>query len=190
MKNVCRWSVVLVVLLSLAGAAHAQAEKAFSIPVSQKIVRFEAQAPDGHWIKGAVLEGDQFRIEDHSLSQAVALVPVAKDDGVLFRIFRIEKHGTDGESMHFVEELEMRPEETAFTKKASSSLSIRGLSIGESKATGGLPTAKSACRGNANQVAKNNFTGRCCVSCGGTTSCGCAVDDSCGSCCAGICCVY
>jgi hypothetical protein len=31
-------------------------------------------------------------------------------------------------------------------------------------------------------------TGRCCVACGGTTSCGCAVDDSCGSCCSGGCC--
>lgn len=190
MTHAYRWSLAVGVLLLFSGATHAQTEKAFSVPVSQKIVRFEAQAPDGHWIKGAVLEGDQFRIEDHFLGQAVALVPVAKDDGVLFRIFRIEKHGADGESMHFVEELEMRPEETAFTKKAPSSLSIRGVSIGEPKATRGLPTAKSACRGNASQVVKNNFTGRCCVTCGGTTSCGCAVDDTCGSCCSGICCVY
>jgi hypothetical protein len=33
-------------------------------------------------------------------------------------------------------------------------------------------------------------TGRCCVSCGGTTSCGCAVDDTCGSCCSSGCCYY
>jgi hypothetical protein len=127
-----RWVMKKLLLLTAAAvllaAPAARAEKAYSVPVSDKIVKLELQAPDGHWIKGMVLEGDQFRIDDSVLKLSMAFIPVTTERGVRVRVFRIEKHGKD-ESMHFVENIETNLGDTAYTKKASVGFGIRVLDV-------------------------------------------------------------
>jgi hypothetical protein len=190
MRNACRLTLALLLLLASAIGAKAE-QKAYSVPVSQKIVNLEVQVPDGHWIKGAVLEGDQFRVEDHDLKVTMAFIPLTKaGGGVLVRVFRIEKHEDGNESIHFVEEIESGLGETAYTKKAAAAFSVRVVKVTEPPAEGGgRPALKSSCKASSGSIALSKFiAGRCCITCGGNTSCGCAVDDTCGSCCAGGCC--
>ena len=116
MKTVRR--VLLPLLLLAVGATGVEAQqKAYSIPVSKKIVRLEVQIPDGHWIKGAVLEGDQFRVEDRDLKFAMAFIPVVKETGVQVRTFRIEKNANGDERMSFVENLDSGLGDAVYTKK-------------------------------------------------------------------------
>jgi hypothetical protein len=175
----------------LAGAA-ARAEKAQSVPVSDKIIKLEVQAPDGHWIKGAVREGDQFRIEDHVLNVTMALVPITTDSGIRFRTFRIEDRGEGNESMHFVEEFETGLGETAYTRKARIGLGVkvREVVVPKEDLDPRTPVLKGC--GKAGKFLEEGYVqpGRCCVTCGGTTSCGCAVEDTCGTCCSGGCCYF
>lgn len=77
------------IALLLAGSV-AGAEKAQSVPVSDKIVKLEVQAPDGHWIKGMVREGDQFRIHDSALNLTMAMVPIITERGIRIRTFRVD----------------------------------------------------------------------------------------------------
>lgn len=186
--------LTLTVLLLVSGELPIKAEqKVFSIPISKNIVRLEVQVPDGHWIKAAVLEGDQLRVEDQSLKVAVALIPVIKDGNLLVRVFRIEKRETGEESMHFIEQIEQGFGETSYTKLTAATFSIRAAGVNEPPQNNfNQPATKNPCKngGNADFLSKFGGDGpaRCCVTCGGTTSCGCGVQDTCGSCCAGICC--
>ena len=178
-------------LLTICAVQGKADQKAFSVPVSKKIVRLEVQVPDGHWIKAAVLEGDQLRIEDHSLKEIVALIPIIKSGNLVVRVFRIEKHEAGEESMHFVEDIEQGFGETSYTKKTTATFSVRSIGTNEpSRDSNGRPATKNSCKdeGNASFLTKVGG-GRCCVTCGATTSCGCAVDDTCGSCCSGGCCL-
>lgn len=135
MKNACRLAVAFLMLA--AGTAGAKAEqRAYSVPVSQKIVKLEVQVPDGHWIKAAVLEGDQLRVEDRDLKVVMAFIPVTKDGAVRVRAFRIEKHKDGDESMHFVEDIDSGVGETAYTKKAAASFAVRVVKVVESPAEG------------------------------------------------------
>lgn len=121
--------LLTVAAVLLAGPA-ARAEKAHSVPVSDKIVKLEIQAPDGHWIKGMVLEGDQFRIDDSALNLSMAFVPVTTErGGIRIRAFRIEKHGEGNESMHFVEDIDTNLGDTTFTKKAKVGFGVRVLDV-------------------------------------------------------------
>lgn len=179
------------IALLLAGSV-AGAEKAQSVPVSDKIVKLEVQAPDGHWIKGMVREGDQFRIHDSALNLTMAMVPIITERGIRIRTFRVEDRGEGNESMHFVEEIETSIGETGFTRKARFGLGVRVLEVVTPKADldPRIPATKGC--GKAGKLFEEGFgtgqVGRCCVTCGGTTSCGCAVEDTCGSCCSGGCC--
>jgi len=121
-------TVLTCLLVGIAGIAHAQ-QKAYSVKVSDKIVRMEIQAPDGRWIKVAVQEGDQARITDRDLKLDMAFIPVRQDGGVRIRVFRIETHPSGDESMHFVEDFDTKVGDIGYTKKATSTFAVKVLEI-------------------------------------------------------------
>jgi hypothetical protein len=188
------WLVVMSTCLLATGAraAHAQ-QKAYSVKVSDKIVHMEILVPDGHWIKVAVQEGEQARITDPELKLDMAFIPVRQGVGIRVRAFRIEKHPSGDESMHFVEEIDTNIGDIGYTKKATSAFAVKVVEMITPPAgsSSGLP-AKGQCS-NLGSILGDKVlakaAGRCCVTCGGTKTCGCAVDDDCGSCCAGLCCL-
>jgi hypothetical protein len=192
MKKLWLFTISACLLIGAAGAVSAQ-QKAYSVRVSDKIIHMEIQVSDGRWIKVAVQEGEQARITDNEMKLDMAFIPIRQEDGFRVRMFRIEKHPTGDESMHFVEEIDTKIGDIGYTKKAPSTFSIRILQLGDPSTAGheGIP-AKDSC--NKSSGASGDLTlkfgggGRCCVHCGGTTSCGCAVEDYCGSCCSGGCC--
>jgi len=187
------WLVMISACLLIVGAGAVSAQqKAYSVRVSDKIVRMEIQVADGRWIKVAVQEGEQARITDNEMKQDMAFIPVRQQDGFRVRVFRIEKHPTGDESMHFVEEIDTKIGDIGYTKKAPSTFSIRVLQVGDPiNASHENTPAKGFCSGASDALTfKFGGGGRCCVTCGSTTSCGCAVEDYCGSCCSGGCCSF
>jgi hypothetical protein len=143
--------------------------------------------------KVAVQEGEQARITDNDLKLDMAFIPVRQEDGIRVRMFRIEKHPTGDESMHFIEEIETKIGEIGYARKAPSTFSVRVLQVGDPLTAGQEGILAKGCnsRGvSGNLTLKFGGGGRCCVTCGGTHSCGCAVDDYCGSCCSGGCCAF
>lgn len=133
MKTVRRVLLPMLLLAVAATGAEAQ-QKAYSIPVSKKIVRLEVQVPEGRWVKGAVLEGDQFRVEDRVSNVAMAFIPVVKESGVQVRAFRIEKHENGDESMRFVENLDSGLGDASYTKKAPGAFGVRVVKVVEPSA--------------------------------------------------------
>jgi hypothetical protein len=186
-----RWLVAMSACLLAAGVVHAQ-QKAYSVQVSNKIVHMEIQVPDGHWIKVAVQEGDQARITDRELELDMAFIPVRQDGGIRVRAFRIEKHQGGDESMHFVEEFDVNIGYISYTKKAAGTFAVKVIQVSAPPPDSSKGAAeKRGCSnlsGMTGDSSLDKLAGRCCVTCGSTTSCGCGVWDTCGSCCVGLCC--
>jgi hypothetical protein len=123
--------VVLLAALALAvPAAGVQAQqKAYSVPVSNKIVKLEIQVPEGRWVKAMVQEGGQVRVEDQSLNLTMAFVPILQDGGIRVRAFRVENRGNGNESMHFIENIDTRTGDTGFTKKAAGAFAVKVIEV-------------------------------------------------------------
>lgn len=189
------WLVAVVFALGT-GAAYAQqaevGEQAFSKPISGTLIRLEVQISADRVIKGMVEEGGMFRVTDASLGLAVGLVPLLHEDSVKVKVYEISKHPSGGgEVVRYREEVELTPGTVGVPKKLQQVLELKVQEIIRSKAP---EQPKSTAEKSMACVSQNQSTLRlvtafgCCVTCGGTTSCGCAVEDSCGSCCAGPCC--
>jgi len=125
--------MVACLLVGAAGTAQAQ-QKAYSVKISDKIVRMEIQLPDSHSVKVAVHEGEQARITDRELKLDMAFIPVRQDGGVRVRVFRIETHPSGDESMHFVEDIDTKIGDAGYTKKAGGAFTVRVLEVKEPSA--------------------------------------------------------
>jgi hypothetical protein len=188
-----RYCVLVMLLFSIgvsSVAVHGE-QKAYSMAISKRLVKLEVQVPEGRWIKAIVQEGDQLRIEDHNFNLTMAFVPVIQDGAVRIRTFRVDKHAGANESMHFVENLDVAIGNTRYTQKALGGFAIKVLKVMGSALDRVLDDAplKGSCKADGEFSLEKGIVGRCCVSCEGTTTCGCAVEDSCGTCCSGMCCM-
>src|SRR4051794_39207818 len=133
MRKPCLTTMLTCLLVATAGGAHAQ-QKAYSVKISDKIVRMEIQVPDGHWIKVMVFEGEQARITDRELNLDMAFIPVRQDGGVRVRAFRIQKYPSGDESMHFVEEFDTKIGDVGYTKKVAAPFAVKVLEVKDSPA--------------------------------------------------------
>lgn len=196
MKGKAAWLSALVLVLGSSVAYSQQAEvgqQAFSKPISDTLIRLEVQISADRVIKGMVQEGGMFRVTDASLGLSVGLVPVLQGDSVKVKVYEISKHPSGGgEVVRYREEVDLTPGAVAVPKKLRQVIEVSAPEIIRSKTPEEHPkgTAEKsvACLSQDQSTLRLVTAFGCCVTCEGTTSCGCAVEDSCGSCCSGPCC--
>jgi hypothetical protein len=197
-----RWIAVTAVALVAGVASIASAEQrldAIAVPISDTLISLEVQAADGRWIRGMVQEGGMFKITEREAGTITGFVPILKEgDLVTVRVFDIKRHASGGEMLAFVEEVELLVNETGQLRKATEPYPVRITGIREP--SGKAPHEKPVLKGVHDLGSKGPCSelelalfeevlgGRCCLTCGGTESCGCSVSDSCGSCCTPPCC--
>ncbi len=170
-----RISPVLALVLLTCGPTWAQeaytvAAKPFAAP---EIVKLGVELPD-RTVKITALLGQMARFNDDDLR--LGLTPIREDDVLSLKVFEIRRvDAGDGKLYETIKWLETVDiiDQRAFLE---SGLPIHLL---------GTAALKPEEKGLLLSKAKPS---RCCLTCGSTTSYGCAVEDTCGSCCVDPCC--
>ena len=177
----------------LLGATCVFAE-AYSVPTSTRLVRGEVSLPDGETVKFAVLEGQMLKIRNTELGYYLGFSPTIVNEAdleVSFAVFEITEHGPDQHSLRQLESVEFT--KTGWLEKANANIEVigiqeSGMSKADLEATQASMAVPSKIAYKPAVVGGIPHKDSCCVTCGTTTSCGCAVEMSCGSCCTGTCC--
>ncbi len=190
--------IILVALSLLFGASGLLAE-AYSIPTSTRLVHGEIELTDGETVKFAVLEGQMLKLRNSEEGYFLGFSPTIVDEAnleVRFAVFEITEHGPGLHALRQIESIEAA--KTGWVEKIHTEIEITGIEeSGLSKAELEATQAKLAVRSKipykpavGEKPQSPGFANKdsCCVTCGSTTSCGCAVTMSCGSCCTGSCC--
>lgn len=175
--------------------------EAFSVPVSNYMVKGQLEMTDGEIIQFAVLDGAMLKVRNPDEGYFVGLTPVIKKEGgeqvVSFTVFNIAEHGPGLHSLKEEGTFETRPgEKSAMVAPFYAEVSLLGIEK-SSLSQGDVDKMRRNMMPNK-LFAKDGFeTGadqgggistECCVTCGSTTACGCAVSMSCGDCCDSQCC--
>lgn len=150
------------------------------IPLSDRVIRWEMTLSDGRVIRLAVLEGEMARLKMAD-GQTYGLVPVLRadqQDRIEFRLFSVSRQKGLGESLRLQESFGLEEGGDYFPSVWDGSLIkisrayFREVPAGTEKLS----------------VEPIETDNGCCVTCGGTRACGCAVSMDCGDCCSPPCC--
>lgn len=166
---------VFALVLLTCGATWAQ--EAYTVaakPLSNpEIVKLGIELPD-RTVQVSVLLGQMARISEDDFN--LGLTPIRQGDGLALKVFAIRKidvgDGKTHEALKWLETVAIM-DELAFLES--------GLPIRLSGRAGLTPAQKAL-------LVPKAKASRCCLTCGSTTSYGCAVEDTCGSCCVDPCC--
>ena len=168
-------------------------KQASTIPTSDELITLKITLSDGQTLTATEREGGMIRIEKDGRIFGVTPHIHDKDNSVIkadiFRITTIKRGGTVvGESMAIVENVEVNksfPRSTnsdpPFTLQVERIVKAKAIdtSVSKPKTNDGI---------GIDPPTDPPPVYRCCVTCGSTTACACAVTLSCGSCCSGPCC--
>lgn len=191
-----RSGVLLTGVLFFVCAGSLLAE-AYSIPTSTRLVHGQMALPNGEVLKFAVLEGQMLTLRDADAGSYFGFSPTIVDEAhreVGFVVFEIIERGPDQHMLRQIESVEVAA--TGWLGAVNAEVEI--VSIEESGLTQtelakmqaqlAVPSKLDATE-LSDPGEENIHPGRCCVTCGTTTACGCAVSLGCGSCCQGPCCL-
>lgn len=173
--------LTLIILALLVGANGSfLLAQAYTVPVSEKTVKWKITLPDNNWVKGKVLEGGMTRIEKKGelIFGFSPIIRDEKDKRIEVKVFKIERRADGKETIEEVETLEVTGNIRVFTNTAPSF----GIEVEE---IGKMHKEEEA---KLLKVTPLLLPERCCVTCGEWTACCCAVEMSCGSCCVDPCC--
>jgi len=172
--------LTLIILALMAGAiGNFLFAQAYTVPVSEKTVKWKITLPDENWVKGRVLEGGMTRIEKKG-ELIFGFSPIIRDEKekrIEVMVFKIERRADGKETIKEVETLEVTGNIRVFTNTAPI-FGIEVLEIGKIQ------------KEKLQEVSPLLSRGRCCVTCGEWTACCCAVEMSCGECCTNPCCEH
>ncbi len=193
-----RRATVVVALALLFGATGLFAE-AYSVPQSSRLVTGEVSLAGGKLVKFTVLEGQMLKLSDSEEGYTLGFSPTIVDEAnlkVSFTVFEITEHGPDLHMLREIESIEVA--QTGWVEKAHAEIKITGIEESglsqadlegiqaklavPSKLSSDFPYKPATAGGG------EEYKSGCCVTCGATTACGCAVSSGCGSCCVGSCC--
>jgi hypothetical protein len=166
MKKVASGIGLALALCSFPSAA----QEASSIPISDRQFCVALKLPDGHTVTGRVLEGQMFKSSSTEFGSFGFTPTLTPTGAAQVAVYEITLHSPGNEMLRRTETLELN------LAAPEPGRTLQGWEF-------------SLCGVNAGDVGDPSKAGaRCCVTCGSTTSCGCAVADTCGSCCSGPCC--
>lgn len=162
-------------------------ERATTLPSSDYLVTLKITLTDGEVIRATQFEGGLIRIEYQG--RIFGITPHIRDmnsgaiSAKIFRITRVVKKGeTVGEAIALLESLEVN-KLVATSTNTDPVFNIQTIRVQESPNAPQFDQTKSALERYINDPPHI-----CCITCGGTTACGCSVELGCGSCCSGKCC--
>ncbi len=187
---------ILLAGLFLCVCADGLQAEAYSIPTSTRLIQGKVALPDRD-IKFAVLEGQMLTLRNPDEGYYLGLTPTIVDEDnyeVSFAVFEITERGPDLHMLQRIESVEVAKTgligaiaaEIEITKIKESRLTETELAAMQAEMA--VPWTHDDGGATRDDGGGNVHSGQCCVTCGTTTSCGCAVSDSCGSCCMGPCC--
>jgi hypothetical protein len=159
--------------------------KAFTVPISNDFVWGTLRLPDGQEIRFKTLEGGLVTVRDHTTGAMFGIAPIAlKDDReeIQVTVFEITEVQPGHQRIRQVERLVVPVASPAGEK------SVRGFAVTVEGITAETPPGKAPLSQPVDDALKQAEKGRCCVTCGTTTACGCSVSMDCGSCCSDPCC--
>ena len=173
-------------LFSMVGAQEGSVpfrKQARTAPTSNNVVTLRITLPDGQMMKASEREGGLIRIETNGKTYGLTPHIRDKENGVvgldIFQMNAVIKDKTiRGESIRILEAIEVNRSFTRYTSGDSSfAILVENIQISSDQTN--VPT-----------ISPMRPVGddRCCVTCGSTTACACAVVLGCGSCCSGYCC--
>lgn len=197
---VCCKSLLTALAVALVMVAGAGAE-AFSVPVSNYLVKGQLEMTDGEVIQFAVLDGAMLKVRNPDEGYFVGLTPVINEvDGeplVSFTVFEIEERGPGLHALRESGAFETRlGEKSAMLAPFYADVSLLGIEK-SNLSQSDVDKMRRNLMPNKLFVKDGPVTGadqgggistECCVTCGSTTACGCSVSMSCGSCCDSPCC--
>ncbi len=170
--------------------------KVHSIPSSTRLVQGKVTLANGELVKFAVLEGAMLTVMDTESGYYYGFTPSITDEADLavnVTSFNIEKRGRDLHILRQAGSIEtFSGLKAALPQDSNATIEITGiiesgLSQSEFEALRNS-LAVPAKIGSETNLSDQRDGDECCVTCGSTTACACAVEMSCGSCCAGTCC--
>ena len=184
-------SLCLVLLcLSSFPAAAAPATSAELAPARDVLATWTLTLPNEQWIRHTSRPGDRIEIEDGELGIRWALVTRLEMPGEVLLVDIHDLAATDGtQPARILETVRLEPG-TARQVYLARGLDVRFETAGVPLALRGCSTAELSGEGpaTASRAIGDPIPSGCCVTCGSTSACGCAVDMGCGSCCMPACC--
>jgi hypothetical protein len=155
-------------------------QEAYTVPVSDRLVRLEVTLPSGTIAKGMVQEGQMFRVRSGEGKISYGFAPNLQGESPVVRVYRIELHSSGNEKIQRVEQIPVALGSSETTKSLGARYEVRILEVLEAPS---CPHPKAS-----GAASLNKATFRCCVRCVDEEACGCSADLACGSCCSGPCC--
>lgn len=201
--------IVAVLLLFVAGVSsiaqtqgksytnlNPKGRKAYSTPISERIIRFDVTMPSGKQANIMGQEGAMVKIGDLNEGYAYALVPIIKDSNkgaVRFGVFQLSADEQGNESIRQLENLDALPL-SAITTSSDPRLQITLVSLADNTASGGkVNTNATRSEAKLTADARRMCTPKvgvaesgvdCCLRCeDGVWACGICVNMDCGCCC-------
>lgn len=162
------------------GAASAAS---LGLPLTDRLIRWTLVQPDGREVLLTVREGESARVGFEG--RWYALAPLVTDRGagkVSFRVYALPEAAGGGRP-RLVEGFEL-PIGVEHAANAVAGMRLRLEGVLEVPREDGMKSAEAA---SLIDGGGEIMTG-CCVRCGGTEACGCAVSMDCGDCCSPPCC--
>lgn len=171
------------------GLSQFAGAEAFTLPVSNQLIEGKIELQDGEVINFKVLDGAMVKVKNDDEGLYLGFTPQKLDgERVSFTVFEITEHGEGLEGMSQVGAFETSlGEKASFSGRGYFGIEVTGFAKSTRKMQEIDAFRQQVFFGDGE---KNDtpLLGRCCVTCGGTTACGCAITMSCGSCCDGTCC--
>jgi hypothetical protein len=160
---------------------------------AERLVVFKMTVPDGQWIKATSTDGGVTRVTFAGTSLSVSPHIVDRDRSVVaFSVFNPSKSETV--PVDVVQHAKGNPPAITQTKPSVELEVIKLRDKKPTSTTGSLTVDEDSqgCHASSSSILASDgdvhAMGKCCVTCGTTTVCGCAVIMECGDCCADPCC--
>ncbi len=193
-------SVLCVSLVGICQAAERLNVSA--LPISNRLIQGEMVLANGEALKFTVLEGKLLTVQGPEVGSFALSGEILSEEPaqVRFTVFEIQEFGPGRQGLKQVEQIEVRGKETmAAVVVDLPAIQVSGihespkvtqddvLQFRQAKmnSLAGIETKEKT---QLSDSTLETLGGDCCVTCGSTTACGCAVSMSCGSCCAPGCC--
>jgi hypothetical protein len=177
--------------------------QAFSVPISNRVIQGEVALGDGEVVKFKALEGGMTTIKDLTTGRQIGFtgeITNAESRMVRFTFFEITEPQPGLQALRQIDQIDAVPGQPAASRALPTAM-LSVANLGTSKLSAEeieafrrsiLPETQFADTGTSPDALvkpdPTNPTTLCCVTCGSTTACGCAVSMTCGSCCDGACC--
>lgn len=159
--------------------------QATTIQISNKSYRIQILLPDGNFVRMTLHEGEMgtitFLSENHTLG-FTPISSISNPEQVEIRTFLITTRPDGNQTIksHDSINLVVNGRSMVMDRERSFIFDLLNVNLNENKA--------SSQTNSLGAVSPAIAPSRCCVTCGIVTACGCAVEMSCGSCCADQCC--